>query len=315
MPFIARYRKEVTELLDDAQLRTLEERLRYLRELEERRAAILESIRGQGKLDDALAGPDAGGRHQGPARGHLPAVQAEAAHQGADRPGGRAGAAGRRAARRPDAGPAGRRRPAFVERRARAWPTPPAALEGARAILVERFAEDADLVGELRERMWSRGPVTAKVRAGQGGGGRQVRRLLRLRRAVHEAALAPHPGHVPRREGGGPRPHHGARGAGSARRGAARSGRPTTSGRIAHAVRQSPTGAARPTAGCSTRSAGPGGPGSARPPRHRPADAAVPGGRGRGGAGLRDQPARPAAGRAGRHAAPRWASTPASAPA
>src|SRR5215475_2255502 len=54
VPFIARYRKEVTEGLDDAQLRTLEERLRYLRELEERRGAILESIRAQGKLDEAL---------------------------------------------------------------------------------------------------------------------------------------------------------------------------------------------------------------------------------------------------------------------
>jgi uncharacterized protein len=54
VPFIARYRKEVTEALDDAQLRALEERLRYLRELEERRSAILESIRSQGKLDDAL---------------------------------------------------------------------------------------------------------------------------------------------------------------------------------------------------------------------------------------------------------------------
>ena len=55
VPFIARYRKEATGALDDAQLRTLEERLRYLRELDERRAAILESIRAQGKLDDALA--------------------------------------------------------------------------------------------------------------------------------------------------------------------------------------------------------------------------------------------------------------------
>ena len=54
VPFIARYRKEVTGGLDDTQLRTLEERLRYLRELEERRAAILESIESQGKLDDAL---------------------------------------------------------------------------------------------------------------------------------------------------------------------------------------------------------------------------------------------------------------------
>ena len=54
VPFIARYRKEVTGMLDDAQLRTLEERLRYLRELNERRTAVLESIRSQGKLDEAL---------------------------------------------------------------------------------------------------------------------------------------------------------------------------------------------------------------------------------------------------------------------
>ena len=55
MPFIARYRKEATGSLDDAQLRLLTERLDYLRELEDRRAAILESIAAQGKLTAALA--------------------------------------------------------------------------------------------------------------------------------------------------------------------------------------------------------------------------------------------------------------------
>src|ERR1700676_4804218 len=54
VPFVARYRKEATGELDDAQLRTLEERLRYLRELDERRVAILDSIGQQGKLDAAL---------------------------------------------------------------------------------------------------------------------------------------------------------------------------------------------------------------------------------------------------------------------
>src|SRR5687768_18260206 len=54
VPFIARYRKEATGALDDAQLRTLEERLRYLRELEERRTVVLDEIRKQGKLDEAL---------------------------------------------------------------------------------------------------------------------------------------------------------------------------------------------------------------------------------------------------------------------
>src|SRR6266487_7160268 len=54
VPFIARYRKEMTGTLDDAQLRTLEDRLGYLRELEERRAAVIEAIRAQGKLDPEL---------------------------------------------------------------------------------------------------------------------------------------------------------------------------------------------------------------------------------------------------------------------
>src|SRR5246500_1536378 len=54
VPFVARYRKEATGALDDAQLRTLAERLTYLRELEERRAAIIDSISQQGKLDPAL---------------------------------------------------------------------------------------------------------------------------------------------------------------------------------------------------------------------------------------------------------------------
>ena len=56
VPFVARYRKEVTGGLDDTQLRTLEERLTYLRELEERRVAIARSIDEQGKLDPDLAG-------------------------------------------------------------------------------------------------------------------------------------------------------------------------------------------------------------------------------------------------------------------
>ncbi len=54
VPFIARYRKEVTSGLDDAQLRQLEQRLTYLRELEDRRAAVIASIEEQGKLTDAL---------------------------------------------------------------------------------------------------------------------------------------------------------------------------------------------------------------------------------------------------------------------
>ena len=193
-------------MLDDAQLRTLEERLRYLRELEERRAAILESIRSQGKLDDALAGADHGRRLQGAAGGHLPAVQAEAAHQGADRPRGRPGAAGRRAARRPGASTRRPPRPAFVDAdkgvadaaggAGRRPGDPGRALRRGRR--PDRRAARADVVAAAGS--------SPRCGTGKEDDGRQVRRLLRLRRAVHQAALAPDPGHVPRREGGDPRP-------------------------------------------------------------------------------------------------------------
>ena len=78
-----------------------------------------------------------------------------------------------------------------------------AALEGARAILVERFAEDADLIGDLREEMWGRGRLAAKVDGRQEGTRRrEIRRLFRQGRAAFENALASHSGDVPRREGG-----------------------------------------------------------------------------------------------------------------
>jgi uncharacterized protein len=57
VPFIARYRKEATDGLDDIQLRELEARLSYLRELEDRRAAVLKSIAEQGKLTPELQAP------------------------------------------------------------------------------------------------------------------------------------------------------------------------------------------------------------------------------------------------------------------
>jgi uncharacterized protein len=84
VPFIARYRKEVTGGLDDTQLRNLETRLGYLRELEDRRQAILKSIGEQGKLTDALEKPSTDAE-QNRTRRSLSAVQAEAPHARADR--------------------------------------------------------------------------------------------------------------------------------------------------------------------------------------------------------------------------------------
>src|ERR1700751_2281577 len=86
VPFVARYRKEATGVLDDPQLRTIEERLRYLRELDERRAAILNSIGQQGKLDAALKQAINGCGQQGAARGSLFSLSAEAAHESSNRP-------------------------------------------------------------------------------------------------------------------------------------------------------------------------------------------------------------------------------------
>jgi uncharacterized protein len=165
VPFIARYRKEVTGTLDDAQLRTLEERLRYLRELDERRAAIIESIRAQGKLDDALAerimAADSKARLEDiylpykPKRRTKAQIAREAGLEPlADLLLSEPGHEPQEAAAAyvdPDAGVA----------------DPAAALDGARAILVERFAEDADLIGELRESMWSAGRLISRVREGK----------------------------------------------------------------------------------------------------------------------------------------------------
>jgi uncharacterized protein len=165
VPFIARYRKEVTGTLDDAQLRTLEERLHYLREMEERRVAILESIDSQGKLDDALRAQimaaDSKARLEDIYLPYKPKRRTKA--QIAKEAGLEPLADGLLTDPTVDPQAAGA---AFVNEEA-GVPDAAAALEGARAILVERFAEDADLVGSLREQMWSRGRLTAKVREGK----------------------------------------------------------------------------------------------------------------------------------------------------
>lgn len=163
VPFIARYRKEVTGELDDTQLRTLEERLRYLRELEERRSAVLESIAAQGKLDDALRaqilGADSKARLEDIYLPFKPKrrTKAQVAREAGLEP------LAEQLLTDPAQDPARLAAGFLNENVADAA----AALEGARAILVERFAEDADLIGTLRERMWTRGRVVATVRAGK----------------------------------------------------------------------------------------------------------------------------------------------------
>jgi uncharacterized protein len=163
VPFIARYRKEVTGTLDDAQLRTLEERLTYLRELEDRRAAILASIAEQGKLtDDLKAQIEAADTKARLEDLYLPykpkrRTKAQIARENGLEP------LADLLLSAPENDPKTAAASYITENVA----DDAAALDGARAILVERFGEDADLIGTLRERMWSRGELTAKVRAGK----------------------------------------------------------------------------------------------------------------------------------------------------
>jgi uncharacterized protein len=169
VPFVARYRKEATGALDDAQLRTLDERLRYLRELDERRAAILDSIGQQGKLDAALKqaidAADSKARLEDLYLPYRPKrrTKAQIAREAGLEPLAEA------LLTRPDESP---------EQAARRYVEPSkgvidaaAALEGARAILVERFTEDATLIGSLREEVWLRGCLRSRVRSGKAEAG------------------------------------------------------------------------------------------------------------------------------------------------
>ncbi|MBR0841715.1 RNA-binding transcriptional accessory protein [Bradyrhizobium liaoningense] len=165
VPFIARYRKEATGALDDAQLRTLEERLVYLRELEDRRKAILESVREQGKLDAALEATilaaDSKARLEDiylpfkPKRRTKAEIAKEAgleplANQLMAEPGNDPKVVAE----------------SFINAE-KGVADAAAALDGARAILVERFDEDADLIGALREEMWTNARMASKVRDGK----------------------------------------------------------------------------------------------------------------------------------------------------
>ncbi len=165
VPFIARYRKEVTDGLDDTQLRLLEERLRYLRDLDTRRDSILASIQEQGKLDDIL-------------REKILIAETKATLEDLYLP------------YKPK-----RRTKAQIAREAGLEPmvdmiladpsldpivcasnflnpehkieTAEDALQGGRQILMERFTENADLVGALREKMWQQGELKSQLLEGK----------------------------------------------------------------------------------------------------------------------------------------------------
>ena len=173
VPFIARYRKEATGGLDDAQLRLLEDRLRYLRELEARRAAIIESITEQNKMTPELLkaislAPDKTQLEDlylpyKPKRRTKAQIALEAGL------GPLADALLADPTLDPEAEAANYLRPPFTtgEGDNPGVPDAKAALDGARQILTERFAEDAGLLQALREYVQEHGIVESKVREGK----------------------------------------------------------------------------------------------------------------------------------------------------
>ncbi|MBS8241891.1 RNA-binding transcriptional accessory protein [Marinobacter lipolyticus] len=173
VPFIARYRKEVTGSLDDSQLRNLEERLRYLRELEDRRSTILNSIEEQGKLTDELRASindaDTKNRLEDLYLPYKPKrrTKAQIAKEAGLEP--LADALYDDPTLDPEATAAG-----YLNAEAGVADTK-AALDGARYILMERFAEDAELLGNLREFIWQNGQLKVTVIEGKENEGAKFR--------------------------------------------------------------------------------------------------------------------------------------------
>ena len=170
VPFIARYRKEATGGLDDIQLRELEHRLGYLRELEDRREAVIKSIQEQGKLTpELLAALQEAPTKQELEDLYLPYKPKRRTKGMIAREGGIEPLADKLLAD-PTLDPA-------VEAQAFTSPvgtvegadfsTVPAVLDGVRDILSERWAEDAALVQGLREWLWAEGLLQSKLVAGK----------------------------------------------------------------------------------------------------------------------------------------------------
>ncbi len=188
VPFIARYRKEVTGELDDSQLRTLEERLRYLREMEVRRAAILKSIDEQGKLSDELKGQilaaDTKNRLEDL---YLPFKQKRRTK----------GQIAIEAGLQPladallsDPGLDPQQHGLSFIDADKGIADIKAALDGAKFILMERFAESADLLQKLRNFLWDDGTLSVRVMAGKESEGAKFQDYFE-----HDEALKKVPSH------------------------------------------------------------------------------------------------------------------------
>ncbi|WP_165011012.1 Tex family protein [Neisseria yangbaofengii] len=180
VPFIARYRKEATGGLDDTQLRTLAERLQYLRELEARKESVLKSIEEQGKLSDGL-------------REQIEACDNKTALEDLYLPYKPKRRTKAQIAREQGLQPLAdlllNEQPQDMEAAAAPFvkddiADTKAALDGARAILMEQFAEDAELIGRLREKLWNEAEIHAQVMEGKENEGEKFKDYFDHREAV-----------------------------------------------------------------------------------------------------------------------------------
>ncbi len=182
VPFISRYRKEATGSLDDIQLRQLEERLRYLRELEDRRDSILKSIREQEKLTPVLEKDILAADTKTVLEDlYLPYKKKRRTK----------GQIAREAGLEPLADKLLETPSLDPEKEAAAYlnkdagiDDAKAALEGAKFILMERFTEDAALLGRLRSFLWQEGEVQVSMVAGKEAEGAKFRDYFEHREAI-----------------------------------------------------------------------------------------------------------------------------------
>ena len=184
VPFIARYRKEMTGGLDDTQLRLLEERLGYLRELNDRRDSILASIRSQDKmtpdLEQAILAADTKTLLEDLYLPYKPKRRTKAQ-------------IAREAGLEPLADAILNDRTALPEQLAESYidaekgvTTAAEALEGARQIVMERLSEDAQLLAELREHIWQKGLIHATVATGKEEEGKKFKDYFDYQEAVNK---------------------------------------------------------------------------------------------------------------------------------
>src|SRR5688572_26961713 len=184
VPFVARYRKEKTGGLDDTQLRKIEDRLSYLRQLEDRRATVLKTIADQGKLTPVLQRSISAANSKAELEDlYAPfkpkrRTKAQIARESGLEP--LADALLSKAS----LDPAMEARK-YVNAKTGVADAD-AALDGARAILIERIGENARLVGELREWLWATGRITSSVQKAKATEGTKFSDYFNFRQLIRE---------------------------------------------------------------------------------------------------------------------------------